>query len=206
MKSRQRTQRIALALLLLGVAVWSWEEVLEDRLIPKNWGCVEPGLIYRSGQLSAALVERTLKKHNIEVVVTLNGEKPQDADCLEEREACRTLGIDLKRFPLGGDGTGDIHHYANAIAAIVAAVKAQRPVLVHCAAGAQRTGGVLACYRLLVKGDPNDRVLQELSHYGWRPEKNPKLLPFVNGHMAELAALLKEKRVLAEVPDPLPVL
>lgn len=206
MKSRQRTQRIALALLLLGVAVWSWEEVLEDRLIPKNWGCVEPGLIYRSGQLSAALVERTLKKHNIEVVVTLNGEKPQDADCLEEREACRTLGIDLKRFPLGGDGTGDIHHYANAIAAIVAAMKAQRPVLVHCAAGTQRTGGVLACYRLLVKGDPNDRVLQELSHYGWRPEKNPKLLPFVNGHMAELAALLKEKRVLAEVPDPLPVL
>ncbi len=206
MKSRQRTQRIALALLLLGVAVWSWEEVLEDRLIPKNWGCVEPGLIYRSGQLSAALVERTLKKHNIEVVVTLNGEKPQDADCLAEREACRTLGIDLKRFPLGGDGTGDIHHYANAIAAIVAAMKAQRPVLVHCAAGTQRTGGVLACYRLLVKGDPNDRVLQELSHYGWRPEKNPKLLPFVNGHMAELAALLKEKRVLAEVPDPLPVL
>ena len=90
MNSRQRTQRIALALLLLGVAVWSWEEVLEDRLIPKNWGCVEPGLIYRSGQLSAALVERTLKNHNIEVVVSLNGEKPRDADCLAEREACRT--------------------------------------------------------------------------------------------------------------------
>ena len=206
MNSRRRTQLIALALILLGVAIWSWEEVLEDRLIPKNWGCVEPGLIYRSGQLSAALVERTLKNHHIEVVVTLNGEKPQDADCLAEREACRTLGIDLKRFPLGGDGTGDIHHYANAIAAIVEAKEAQRPVLVHCTAGAQRTGGVLACYRLLVKGDPNDRVLQELAHYGWRPEKNPKLLPFVNGHMAELAALLKEKHVLEEVPDPLPVL
>lgn len=206
MNSSKRTQRIALALLLLGLAVWSWEEVLQDRIVPKNWGCVEPGRIYRSGQLSAALVERTLKKYNIEVVVSLNGEKPGDADCLAEREACRSLGIDLKRFPLGGDGTGDIHHYADAIAAIVEARQARRAVLVHCAAGAQRTGGVLACYRLLVKGDPNDQVLQDVAHYGWRREKNPKLLPFVNGHMAELAALLKEKRVLEEVPDPLPVL
>lgn len=206
MNLSKRTQRIALALLLLGVAVWSWEEVLEDRIVPKNWGCVESGRIYRSGQLSAALVERTLKKHHIQVVVNLNGEKPGDADCLAEREACRSLGIDLKRFPLGGDGTGDIQHYADAIAAIVEAKASGRPVLVHCAAGAQRTGGVLACYSLLVNGDPNDRALREVIRYGWRPEKNPKLLPFVNGHMGQLAALLKEKRVLKEVPDPLPVL
>jgi len=204
--SKKQTKGIALILLLLGAGVWLWEDVLEDRFIPKRWGCVESGRIYRSGQLSAALIERTLKKHQIEVVITLNGLKPEDVDCLAEREACRTLGIDLKRFPLGGDGTGDIRHYASAIEAIVAAREGQRPVLVHCTAGAQRTGGVLACYRLLVRGDPNDSVLQEVAHYGWRPEKNPKLVPFVNEHMAELAALLVEMYALEEVPDPLPAL
>ena len=202
----KRTQRIALGLLILGCSVWLWEDLLEDQIIPKNWGCVEAGRIYRSGQLSAALVERTLKKHNIEVIVSLNGEKPLDRDCLAEREACQALGIDLMRFPLGGDGTGDIKHYADAIEAMVQAKRANRAVLVHCTAGAQRTGGVVACYRLLVSGDPNETVLQEVAHYGWRPEKNPKLLPVVNGNMAELAALLKEKRVLEEVPDPLPAL
>ncbi len=56
---RKRSSRkpwiIGLMIAIIGGSIWLWEDVLEDRLIPKRWGVVEAGVIYRSGQLSPAL-------------------------------------------------------------------------------------------------------------------------------------------------------
>ncbi len=208
MKTTQKKliQRIVLAVIIFGGGFWLWHDVIEDRVIPKRWGCVEQGAIYRSGMLSAALIERTLRKNDIQVIVTLTGEKPGDPDHMAELQAAEALGIELLRFGLGGDGTGDIEHYAQAIAAIVKAKDEGKAVQVHCAAGSQRTGGVIACYRLLVRGDAKDDVLREMRSYDWDPQDNPKLVPYVNENMHTLATRLVELGVIQSVPDPLPLL
>ena len=72
------------------------------------------------------------------------------------------------------------------------------------AAGAQRTGGVIACYRLLVEKKDISFVLEEMMRYGWSPKRNVLLLPYLNSHMAELAALLQKMGVIDHVPVPLP--
>lgn len=203
---KRNIQRIILALVLVGASVWLWHDVVRDRVIPKRWGCVEQGAIYRSGQLSASLVEKTLKAHHIQVIISLTGEKPNDPDHIAEKQAADKLGIELLRFGLGGDGTGDIEHYAQAIAAIVKAKKEGKAVEVHCAAGTQRTGGVIACYRLLVLHDPKDDVIREMQAYDWDPQDNPKLVPYINENMHTLATRLVELGVIASVPDPLPLL
>lgn len=203
---KQGIQRIVLAVVIIGGGIWLWHDVIQDRVIPKRWGCVEQGAIYRSGKLSAALIERTLKKNDIQVIVSLTGEKPGDPDHVAEIRAAEKLDIELLRFGLGGDGTGDIENYAQAIATIVKAKKEGKAVQVHCAAGTQRTGGVIACYRLLVKGDPKDDVLREMRSYDWDPQDNPKLVPYVNENMHTLATRLVELGVLESVPDPLPLL
>jgi protein tyrosine/serine phosphatase len=203
---KQHIQRIVLAVILIGGSIWLWHDVIRDRVIPKRWGCVEQGAIYRSGVLSAALIERTLKKNDIQVIVSLTGEKPDDPDHIAEMRTAEKLGIELHRFGLGGDGTGDIEHYAQAIAAIVKAKQEGKPVQVHCAAGTQRTGGVVACYRLLVLGDPKEDVLREMRAYDWDPKGNPKLIPYVNENMHTLSTRLVELGVIESVPDPLPLL
>lgn len=207
---RRRPRTIGLALCIAGVAavvggsIWVWKEVLEDRLIPKRFGVVEDGLIYRSGQLSRALVEETLDEHGIKVIVSLRPDEPGDADHEAERRAADDLGIDWKLFPLIGDGTGDIANYAAAIKAIAQARAQHKAVLVHCGAGTYRTGGVLAAYRMFVDGVPPAQAWEEMTHYDWDPD-NPKLPAYLNEHMAELAELLVEKGVIAKAPDPLPV-
>ena len=208
MKTTQKLfiQRIVLAIVVIGGGIWLWHDVIEDRVIPKRWGCVEQGAIYRSGELSSALIERTLKKNDIQVIISLTGEKPDDPYHIAEMKAVDKLGIELLRFGLGGDGTGDIEHYALAIAAIVKAKQEEKPVQVHCAAGTQRTGGVIACYRLLVLGDDKDDVLREMKQYDWDPQDNPKLVPYVNENMHTLATRLVELGVIESVPDPLPLL
>jgi protein tyrosine/serine phosphatase len=196
---------VGLVAAAVGGGIWLWEEVLEDRLIPKRWGVVEQGAVYRSGQLSGALVEKTLRDHSIRVVVSLRADEPGNEDHEAERAAVERLGIDLLVFPLQGDGTGDVANYAKAIEAMVEARAQGKPVVVHCAAGAYRTGGVVAAYRLLVEGaDPAD-VYEEMLEYDYDPDdENPPA--FLNAHMAELAALLVERGVIDAVPDPLPVL
>jgi protein tyrosine/serine phosphatase len=195
---------------VVAFSIWLYEEVIEEYVIPDmfptKWGCVEPNSIYRSGQLSDALVEKTLIKHGIQVIVALNGPSPGDPWKMAEEEAAEKLGIEFKRFELKGNGTGDIGHYAKTVEAIVQAKAQNRRILVHCSAGELRSGGTLACYRLLVKGDDPKDVIKEMLHYGYEPKRDTALVPFINENMGKLAALLVEKGIILEVPAPLPVL
>ncbi len=195
---------------VVAFSIWLYEEVIEEYVLPDmfptKWGCVEPNAIYRSGQLSDALVEKTLKKHGIQIIVALNSASQDDPWKQAEAKAAEKLGIELKQFELKGDGTGNIEHYAKTIEAIVQAKQQNRRILVHCSAGELRSGGTLACYRMLVKGDDPRDVLKEMLHYGYEPRRDTALVPFINENMGKLAGLLIEKGVIQEAPVPLPVL
>jgi predicted protein tyrosine phosphatase len=196
---------LAASAALTGGGVWLWKAVLEDRLVPKRFGEVEAGAIYRSGQLSPALVEKTLARHGIRRVISLCADDPADAAQTAEQQAAEHLAIERQVFPLKGDGTGDIANYAAAIAAISQSVHQGQPVLVHCAAGAYRTGGVVAAYRLLVESADPSAVWEEMKEYDW-DEDNPVLPEYLNRNMPELARRLVDMGVIERVPDPLRLL
>jgi predicted protein tyrosine phosphatase len=201
---RSISSRWWLVIVLLAGAIWAWEGAIKDRIIPKRFGVVKKGEIYRSGQLSRSLVRKTLVKHEIGVIVSLSGDSRGDVDKDAERQAAAELGIERLILPLRGNGTGDINNYARAIAAICKAQKEHKPVLVHCSAGVQRTGGVIATYRLLVEKRDVSFVLAEMMRYGWNPKRNTALLPYLNSHMAELAGLLHQMDVIDHIPASLP--
>jgi len=203
---RRLTAVAAGCVLVLIAAAVAWNNGLRDQLIARNFGVVEPGRLFRSGQISARLIEPTLRDNHIQVIVALSkdGMKPQDL-AAEERAAA-DLGIDRELFPLSGDGTGNVEIYANAIAAIDRAAKADKPALVHCVAGAQRTGGVIAAYHLLVKKRSPADAYAELLRFGHDPHDNPKLLEYLNAHMREIAERLVAMNVIDQVPNPVPLL
>jgi protein tyrosine/serine phosphatase len=191
---------------LVAAGIWVWPGVLEHRFIPRHFGVVEQGRIYRSSQPSSSLVKKVLVKYNIRVIVNLIPDDPNDADQQAEKKAATELGIEVVRLPLNKNGTGDISKYALAIAEITEAEKKGKPVLVHCVSGTKRTGGVIAAYRLLVQKKDPDFVISELKRYGWKPKSNSVLLTYLNSNMAELAELLKKAGVISEIPSPLPQL
>ncbi len=195
------------SLLVLGIAAAvAWNNGLRDQIIPRNFGEVEPGKLYRSGQISARLIGPVLRDNHIEVIVALAATGMKPPDQAAEIKAAADLGIDRKLFPLSGDGTGNINTYAAAIAAVHRAIQQQKPVLVHCVAGAQRTGGVIAAYRVLVEKKSPQEAFAEMRRFGHDPHDNPHLMEYLNDHMAELAANLVKLGVISEVPQPLPVM
>lgn len=188
--------------------VFVWEEYLEDRFIARNFGVVREGEIFRSGQLSPSLIEDVLLDNKIKVIIDLNGLDEGRIGEFQKAELSTAdrLGVEVHRFPLKGDGTGNVERYADAIELMQKCVVDKKPVLVHCAAGAQRTGGVVASYRMLVEGKSAHEAVEELCIYESRRHKNEKVVEYVNEHVDELAKILAERKVIAEVPIESPVM
>ena len=191
---------------MIGASVLVWEEFLEDRLVAKRRGVVEPGKIYRSGQISSHLIEPMLRENKIEKVIALNGSDLKKLYLKTEVETARKLKIEHQVLHLIGDGTGNVEDYAEAVAEIMRCEKAGKPVLVHCAAGAQRTGGVVAAYRMLVQKKTPEEAYQELLLYDWKPRKDQALIDYLNQNLAALSKLLEQKIDWYEPPTTIPVI
>jgi protein tyrosine phosphatase (PTP) superfamily phosphohydrolase (DUF442 family) len=176
----------------------------KDRFVPRKLRTVVPGQIYASGQIDRHLIRQVLIGDRIKVIVCLVADDPSDPDVAAELEAVKDLGIQRFVDPLGGDGTGDIHSYADAVAQMVEAQSQGKPVLVHCSSGAQRSNGATFYYRVLVQHWDADSAAQEMVRNGHSSRSNPALVPYLNLHMREIAAILVDKAVIDHIPEPLP--
>jgi protein tyrosine/serine phosphatase len=186
-------------IILFAIIAEKREGYLWYRLFPRNFGVVEAGQIYRSGQIAPSLLKEVVLKNNIKVIVSLNGDSSQ-----EERKITAELGIERVIFSLQGDGTGSVDDYARAVGAICQAQQENKPVLVHCASGAHRTGGVIAAYRLIVQKKDINFVRNEMIHYGFNTNNDMKLRTFLNKNMMKIADVLKQMGIINEVPSSLP--
>lgn len=195
---------LALVVLIAGGLI-AWDQSIKHRFIARRWGMVEPGL-FRSGQVSTYLIESKLSEAHIGRIIVLLGNDPESDDHRAEAAAAAKLGIDRVNCPLAGDGTGDIQSYRQAVTWIVKSKAQDKPVLVHCETGRQRTSGVIAMYQLLVQGKSPEAVVAHMKQFDFSEKDNNRLIPYLNQHMAELAQLLKDDGIIDKIPDPLPVL
>jgi protein tyrosine/serine phosphatase len=85
------------------------------------------------------------------------------------------------------------------------AISENKPVLVHCAAGTHRTGGVLATYHALFDRWTSSQIYKEMAEYDFRHKKNENLIPYLNKNISQMANSLNENGILGQVPKPLPV-
>lgn len=207
----RRLRSPALCLGLIGGAIWFYEDVVEERWMAPQFGTVEAGQIYRSGQLPAPIVDGFLDRLQIHRIINLTAEVAEDPKQQAQSLAVERLGIDESRFSMGGDGVihGQdaltVQRYADAVAALVQARDRGQVTLVHCQAGTQRTGGVIAAYRLLVEGKTPREAYDEALQYDWDPHEDVHWPQFLNRQMGAIASSLVDHGVIAAVPDPLPV-
>jgi len=132
------------------------------------------------------------------------GDDPTDADAAAEAQTASSMGIQRFIDPLMAMEPADIHSYANAVTQIVEARNENKPVLVHCSSGAQRSNGATFYYRVLVQHWNADDAAREMIRNGHSPRSNPALIPYLNSHMREIAGILAAGGVIDHVPDPLP--
>ena len=203
--SRPRWPLVVLTVLVVaGLGYWGWEEIKHDYFVVKRFGVVEDGSLYRAGLISANLQRPTLEKYGIDRVITMLTEEPRNAAQAAEAEAAEAMGIAVYRYPMGGDGVGEPIMYVNAVEQMVLAQRAGEQAIVHCSAGTQRTGAVVALYRMLVEGADPQAAYEEAQRYDWNPRDDAAWAIHINKHMRFIAEELAKRGVIDAVPDPLP--
>jgi len=137
-----RSGRLAIAGALLATALAvPWARAGDSHLQE-----VAPG-IFRSAQPDPEGL-RAAQKRGVRTVVVLRSTISD-----EERNAAAGLGLELVHVPMDGTKMPSMEEVDQALTVILDASK--RPVLVHCAHGEERTGAVIAAYRVVADGwDP----------------------------------------------------
>ena len=129
-----------------------------------NFHTVIPGTLYRSAQPSAADISGYHQAYGIKTVVNLRGEHPgEDWYEAEVAEAGR-LGIDHVDFYMSASLELS---QAQAEELLSIFERAQRPLLIHCKAGADRSGLAAALYLAAVSKHGEEAAEEQISlRYG----------------------------------------
>lgn len=131
------------------------------KVVP-NLRVVAPGLL-RGGQPTAQGL-KLLKEAGVRTVINLRTEAVLVA---REAAVAKQLGLDYFSIPLtvfDAPAGADIERFLS----LVAEVRRQ-PVFVHCLHGRDRTGTLVAIYRIKNQGWTSERAYAEMTELGFRP-------------------------------------
>ena len=125
-----------------------------------NFHTVVAGEFYRSAQPTAAQIAKDVQEYGIRTIVNLRGGRPGEDFYDSEIAESKELGITHIDFPLSASKKLT----ADQVRKLIAILKrAQKPILVHCKNGADRTGLASALYLLAVDGRTADVASDQLS-------------------------------------------
>lgn len=125
-----------------------------------NFHEVDEGKFYRSGQMSAGRLASVIEEYGIRTVINLRGADPGDSWYERELEICRELGVahhsiamSSRRIP----HKEELHELLNLFRTC------ERPILVHCQGGSDRSGLASALWAMEYKGRTKRRARKQLS-------------------------------------------
>lgn len=205
-RAARHVRRALVALAVAGLGAWLATGGVR-RFAPRNLDVVEDGRIWRSGQIHRRLLADTVEDLGVDVVLDLAPPHPTNVeertDDAVERAVLERLGVEhVEARTLDGHGLGEVEDYVDALASLHEALRADRRVLVHCGAGSERTGAVVAWYRMLFQGWEGGRAYEEYLAYRKRPPKDRRLPDYMAAHEADLVEGLRGRGV--PVPHPRP--
>ena len=137
-----------------------------------NIHIVAEGKVWRSAQLSPNSLKTMLSNHGIKTVINLRGSHPEEEWYRAERAATDALGVQHISLPLSATIEPDDETLQ---ALVLMMQKVELPLLIHCEAGADRSGLASALYRLIIEGDKPADASSQLSfrfgHFPWGPSR-----------------------------------
>jgi len=161
MSNLSRARRLCRSALLLTAAIvvpalayLAWNQANH------NFGQVGPGLIYRSGQMPASALAQTIRDREIKTVLNLRGPNRSDLWYRDELATTRQEGathVDIAMSSCLWMSRPQLRVLVETLE------KSERPLLIHCAWGSERTGLASAFAELLRPGGTLDDARAQFS-------------------------------------------
>ena len=149
---------VALAIALLASA-----SIAQDKLQYKELPRIHKvsDTLYRGAQPAVGGLKILKDELGIKTIINLRGEDKQSR---KEKEEANSLGLQYYSIPMAGIGRPADKQIAEVMKIIEA--PENQPVFVHCKHGNDRTGTVVACYRIMREGWNANRAVTEANRHG----------------------------------------
>lgn len=163
------TLAIGLGLIVVGLPL-GYRAMVSTKY--RNFRVVEPGVLYRSGQMSAEGFQRMAQEYGFKTVISLRDLKDDGKQSPDTQEVvyCEANGIrHVILSPANWYGTEDKPAAVDKNLTKFLSIMddpTTKPVLVHCFAGIHRTGGYVALYRMEHNGWTADDAIAEMKSMG----------------------------------------
>jgi protein tyrosine/serine phosphatase len=125
-----------------------------------NFHAVQPGVLYRSAQLSPAELGLLVRQYGIKSVLNLRGAHAGAPWYDGEIAAVHTLGAVHYDYPISAKRLVTSRQIAELLDIVR---RAPKPLLIHCKSGADRSGLVAALYEYAVDGESAADADRQLS-------------------------------------------
>lgn len=149
----------------------------------RHFGTVDEGILYRCGQPRPADLVDLITRLGLRTVISLRGARgDDDPDAWEqdERATCQAHGVKFITIPCNHRNPPTAAQVDQFLA--LTRNPAQRPVLVHCRLGQQRTLLFCALYRVRVQGRDPAAALAEMDTLGFNIRKGRHALLLASFH------------------------
>ncbi len=171
----RRSLGVALAVLIVGMPIVYYRATYAHA---KRLRVVAPGILYRSGWMTANGFRDALTRYRIRTVVNLQDEFPNPVlsarylggPTVREKELCENLTVRYVWLPPDLISRRQAaHDRPRAIEKFLAIMDDPKnyPVLIHCKAGLHRTGVMAAVYRMEYQGWSHVRAIAETKAHGF---------------------------------------
>ena len=191
---KHRINVVAIITLFAIIAAILWHQWIKPEFLPRNFGVVQQGAIYRSAQPSPRVLRQLCAEYHIKTILDLGGAAGFDRKTQAQRDVAAELGIERFEFLLPSDGTGDPEKYVRVLQLI--SDPKRQPVLVHCGAGAQRTSTAVILYRTLIQGMSVAEAYPESFDYKHEPDEW-ELLAYLADNLPRIRELYWASRTTA---------
>lgn len=161
---RRLVLRIAMVAVALPATVLAFQAALRET---GNFHEVVAGELYRSAQPTPAMLQEDVSRHGIRTVINLRGAHPGAAWYEDEKRAAHDMGLKLIDFPMSANRELSTDRALELLATLRSA---EKPILVHCFTGADRTGLASIIYANQIAGVDEETAEGQLSplfgHFG----------------------------------------
>ncbi|HEY3246364.1 MAG TPA: tyrosine-protein phosphatase [Phycisphaerae bacterium] len=143
-------------------------------LAPTSWSVVDEGVLLRSGQPNLEDLQTIRAETGLRTIVRL---RTLHVDDQQTRTFARNNGINLVDIPIDRGDTpspDDVQRFLQLFND-----PANLPVLVHCAHGTERTGVMVALYRIYHERWSPEQAFREMKSNGFDALMNPKMKQYV---------------------------
>jgi protein tyrosine phosphatase (PTP) superfamily phosphohydrolase (DUF442 family) len=144
------------------VVILSFGTYLITNLITNNFHAVIPGKVYRSAQLQPNVLQGLTNKYHFKSIINLRGPHPDSSWYVSELKVSHQNRIHHYNIILPAHGLATKQELRKLVLTISSA---QKPMLIHCREGADRTG-LASSIAVILSGNKNSHyAISQVSWY-----------------------------------------